>query len=96
MFFKGDRFKMLSQMSGAAATIGMHMVSGIIVGLVIGYYLDKYFGTKPWLIMIFFVLGVMSGFKMVWEDLQRLQRRQAEDREGPDKQDADGRDESDS
>lgn len=64
------------QVGGTASTMGLHIVSSIIVGLAFGYYLDKYFGTKPWLLMIFFLLGVMAGFKMVWEDFRKLQRRQ--------------------
>lgn len=94
MFFKGDRFKTLSQMTGQASTLGMHMVSGIVVGLAIGYYLDEYFETKPWLLMIFLLLGILSGFKMVYEDLHRMQRRQAEGQESSEKQNADERDES--
>jgi Uncharacterized protein conserved in bacteria len=37
-------------------TIGLHLVSGVIVGVAIGYFLDKYFGTSPYLTIIFFFL----------------------------------------
>ncbi len=87
MFFSKDgRWKNIVQVGGTASTMGLHIVSSIIVGLAIGYYLDDYFGTKPYLIMIFFILGVLSGFKMVWEDFQRLQRRQQEQQHGSLKQ----------
>ena len=46
------------------------------MGLFIGYWLDDFFGTKPWLLMIFFLLGVVAGFKMVYEDFHRLQKRE--------------------
>jgi F0F1-type ATP synthase assembly protein I len=36
--------------------------SSIAVGLFIGYYLDKLFKTQPWLLMLFTILGVASGF----------------------------------
>lgn len=78
LFSKGNRWANFAQLGGTAATIGMHMVSSIIVGLAIGYFLDDYFGTKPWLIMIFFLLGVVAGFKMVFQDFKRIQRRAAE------------------
>ncbi|MDD3312300.1 AtpZ/AtpI family protein [Pseudodesulfovibrio sp.] len=64
------------QVGGTAGTIGLHFVSATVVGLFFGYWLDDFFGTKPWLIMIFFLLGVVAGFKMVWEDFHRLQRRE--------------------
>jgi len=77
MFFsKDDKMVQITQLGGAAGTMGLHIVSAIIVGLVFGYYLDQYFGTKPWLLMIFFLLGVVAGFKMVFEDFRKLQRRE--------------------
>lgn len=87
MFFSNDgRWKNIVQVGGTASTMGLHIVSAIIVGLTFGYFLDDYFGTKPYLIMIFFVLGVISGFKMVWEDFRKLQRRQEEQQHGSLKQ----------
>ncbi len=77
MFFsKDDKWVNIVQVGGTAGTIGLHFVSATVVGLFIGYWLDDFFGTKPWLIMIFFLLGIVSGFKMVYEDFRRLQRRE--------------------
>jgi len=36
--------------------------SSIVVGMVIGWLLDKIFGTWPWLFLIFILLGIVSGF----------------------------------
>jgi len=76
LFSKDDRLVRITQLGGTAGTMGLHIVSAIIVGLTIGYFLDDYFGTKPWLIMIFFLVGVVAGFKMVFEDFRKLQRRE--------------------
>lgn len=79
MFFSKDgRWTNIVQVGGTASTMGLHIVSAIIVGLTFGWYIDDYFGTKPTFLMIFFVLGVIAGFKMVWEDFRKLQRRQEE------------------
>lgn len=86
MFFKDGRWVNIVQVGGTAGTMGLHLVSAIIVGLTFGYFLDDYFGTKPYLIMIFFVLGVIAGFKMVFEDFRKLQRRQEEQQRGSLKQ----------
>ena len=67
--------------------MGLHIVSATVVGLAIGYFLDDLFGTKPWLIMIFFLFGVVAGFKMVFEDFRRLQKREEERQKGSLKQD---------
>jgi len=42
--------------------VGIHFATSIMVGLGIGYVLDKYLGTGPWLLIIFFFLGVLAGF----------------------------------
>ena len=30
------------------------LVAAVVVGTIIGFILDEWFGTKPWLILIFF------------------------------------------
>ncbi len=52
-------------------TIGLHLVSGVIVGVLIGYYLDKFFNTSPWLTIIFFFFGLAAGFRNMYKDVQR-------------------------
>ncbi len=53
-------------------TIGLHLVSGVIVGVAIGYILDKLFGTSPYLTLIFFFLGLIAGFKNMYVDAKRF------------------------
>lgn len=35
--------------------------SSIAVGLLMGYFLDKWLGTSPWLLLVFSLLGAASG-----------------------------------
>jgi ATP synthase protein I len=35
--------------------------ASIAVGLLIGYFLDKWLGTNPWLLLVFSLLGAASG-----------------------------------
>ena len=46
-----------------ASTVGMALVSGMLVGGAIGYFLDKWLGTSPWLLFIFLIFGVIAGIK---------------------------------
>lgn len=46
-----------------ASTVGLTLVISTFIGLAIGYFLDKFFGTKPWLTIIFLILGIISGFR---------------------------------
>ena len=51
--------------------IGFHLVSGVVVGVLIGYYLDKFFNTSPWLTILFFFLGLVAGFKNMYTDAKK-------------------------
>ena len=46
---------------GTAFKLSTELVSAVIIGTIIGFILDKTFGTKPWLILIFFFVGVVAG-----------------------------------
>lgn len=40
---------------------GTEMMAGVGVGAFIGYYLDGFFGTRPWLLIVFIMLGFAGG-----------------------------------
>lgn len=47
-------------------TVAMDIVSGAIVGVIIGLFLDKIFDSKPLFLIICIILGVMASFKNIW------------------------------
>ena len=49
------------QIVGLSSLVLM-LPSSIAVGLLIGYWLDKWLGTHPWLLIVFLLLGTVSGF----------------------------------
>lgn len=53
--------------------IGSEFVGAILVGAAIGYGLDLLLGSKPWLLLLFFVLGFAAGVLNVMRGYQRLQ-----------------------
>ena len=50
------------------------LVSAVAVGTIIGFILDKTFGTKPWLILLFFFVGVIAGIMNVFRTAKKMQR----------------------
>jgi len=52
-------------------SIGITLAASIIVGLVIGVYLDRLFSTKPWLTVIFIFFGVAAGFKNLYDTVKK-------------------------
>ncbi|MEZ0323204.1 MAG: AtpZ/AtpI family protein [Hydrogenothermaceae bacterium] len=59
-------------------TIGLHLVSGIIVGTAIGYLLDEFFNTSPYLTLLFFFLGLLAGFNNMYKDAKRYIKSEEE------------------
>ena len=59
---------------GNAFKLGTELVAAVGVGTIIGFILDSWFGTKPWLIIIFFFLGAAAGMLNVIRTANRMQR----------------------
>jgi ATP synthase protein I len=59
---------------GSAFKLGTELVAAVGVGTIIGFILDSWFGTKPWLIIIFFFLGAAAGMLNVVKTANRMQK----------------------
>ncbi len=57
---------------GMAWRVGLELVSALVVGVAIGYLLDRWLGTKPWLLILFFVLGSAAGLLNVFRLMSGL------------------------
>ncbi len=55
-----------------ASSVGIQLVLSTFAGLAIGYFLDKFFKTFPWLTAIFLIIGIIAGFS----ELLKVARRQ--------------------
>ena len=63
--FLGNAFKLVTE-----------LVSAVLVGTIIGFILDSWFDTKPWLIIIFFFLGTAAGILNVIRTANRMQKEE--------------------
>ena len=61
---------------GSAFKLGTELVSAVAVGTIIGFILDSWFDTKPWLIIIFFFLGTAAGILNVIRTATRMQKEE--------------------
>ena len=59
---------------GSAFRLGTELVAAAVVGTIIGFILDNWFGTKPWFIIIFFIIGVIAGMLNVIRVAKRMQK----------------------
>jgi len=59
---------------GNAFKLGTELVAAVAVGTIIGFILDSWFDTKPWLIIIFFFLGAVAGILNVIRTANKMQK----------------------
>jgi ATP synthase protein I len=59
---------------GNAFKLGTELVASVAVGTIIGFILDNWFDTKPWLIIIFFFLGAAAGMLNVIRAANKMQK----------------------
>ena len=59
---------------GSAFKLGTELVAAVGVGTIIGFILDSWFDTKPWLIIFFFFLGATAGISNVIRVANRMQK----------------------
>jgi len=58
------------------STIGVTLVAATAIGLAIGYGLDRWLGTSPWLTLTFTLLGIVAGFINLFRDVGLMRREQ--------------------
>ena len=51
---------------GLAMRVGVELVSALAIGVVIGWLLDRWLGTGPWLMLVFILLGGAAGILNVY------------------------------
>ena len=61
---------------GNAFKLGTELVAAVAVGTIIGFILDSWFDTKPWLILIFFFLGTVAGILNVIRTANKMQKEE--------------------
>ena len=60
---------------GKALKISTELVSAVVVGSIIGFILDNWFDTKPWLTIVFFFMGVAAGILNVFKSAKKMQKK---------------------
>ena len=61
---------------GNAFKLGTELVAAVAVGSIIGFILDNWFGTKPLLIILFFLLGSAAGIYNVIKAAKKMQEKE--------------------
>jgi ATP synthase protein I len=57
------------------SSIGVTLVASTAIGLAIGYWLDRWFRTSPWLTLTFCLFGIAAGFLNLFRDVGLIGRQ---------------------
>ena len=60
----------------------IELVAGLLIGFGMGYGLDAVFGTLPWFLVAFTLLGFAAGVKTMIASAREFQAREAETEDG--------------
>ncbi len=58
----------------AVSSLALILPSSIAVGLAIGYLLDRWFKTEPYLLLIWLVFGIISGLLNLFRGIRKYLR----------------------
>ena len=58
--------------AGLALRYGAEMAGSVVIGLLIGFYFDKFFGTEPWGLLVWLGFGLAAGILSVIRAYRQL------------------------
>lgn len=56
------------------SSLGLEMGLCVAIGIAIGYFLDRYFMTSPYLTIIFMIFGVIAAMKTIYQLMKKLEK----------------------
>ncbi|MGB3400326.1 MAG: AtpZ/AtpI family protein [Candidatus Deferrimicrobiaceae bacterium] len=62
---KQDKRELFREL-GKYSALGLELAIAVILGLAIGYYLDKWLGTGPWMTVIWMAIGFAAGLRSLF------------------------------
>jgi ATP synthase protein I len=65
--------------AGKYFNVGVELVSGVLVGVGVGLFIDWLFGTSPWGLISLFILGSSAGMLNVYRALARAENKDDKD-----------------
>lgn len=71
---KKETFRLLYKFS----TVGLEMGLSVVIGLLMGIYLDRYLKTEPWMTIIFMLFGIAAAFRVMVRVARESSREEQE------------------
>lgn len=55
-------------------SLGIEFISAIFMGGMVGYFIDNYFQTNPWGMIVFLVFGILAGGLNIYRVFESYQQ----------------------
>ena len=69
-----SHYKKKESGAGFGFKISTEIIAALVVGVGIGLIVDNYLNTKPFGLIIFFILGAFAGFLNVYRVMRRIEK----------------------
>ncbi len=66
---------------GRYSALGLEMAISVVIGLAVGYYLDRWLGTSPWLTVVWLGIGFAAGVRSLYRAAVRSEKDLERDEE---------------
>ncbi len=66
---------------GKYSALGLEMAISVVIGLAVGYYLDRWLGTSPWLTVVWIGIGFAAGVRSLYRAAVRSEKDLERDEE---------------
>ncbi len=64
------------------SSLGLEMGLCVAIGIAMGYFLDRYFETYPYLSIVFMIFGVLAAFKAIFVLMKKIEKENERDQHG--------------
>ena len=70
---RGKEYKETANLLVMVTQLGLTMAGSILLGFAVGYYLDKWLGTRGLFLVVFIILGVLGGGWTVFRQINGIE-----------------------
>ncbi len=70
---------MSNQKLALAASVSTNLAAPIIGGLLLGYFLDRWLHTSPWMFLVLTILGTVGGFLALIRTVNKINQTKDEE-----------------
>ena len=63
--------------------MGLELGLCVVVGFLIGSWLDDWLDTKPWLLLVFGVSGIIAGYRSIFRLVKKVQADSEQGHDSP-------------